>query len=155
MLLQENGFNTGLIKISPKAHIVTSLHIREDLKKLNKTQGTTARGIAPCYSDKYKRTGVQAKNVESLQPFIWDEILYGNILCEGAQGFWLDINQGNYPYTTSSVTLPYGSCSLGFSPKKIHAQRGPKTASVIIKIPTIAERVFFAPIVIKIKPSPT
>ncbi len=117
--LQENGFNTGLINISPKAHIVTSQHIREDLKKLNKTQGTTARGIAPCYSDKYKRTGVQAKTVESLQPFIWDEILYGNILCEGAQGFWLDINQGNYPYTTSSVTLPYGSCSLGFSPKKI------------------------------------
>ena len=36
-------------------------------------------------------------------------------LCEGAQGFWLDINYGNYPYVTSSNTLPYGSCSLGLS----------------------------------------
>ena len=36
-----------------------------------------------------------------------------------AQGFWLDINQGNYPYVTSSTTLPYGACSLGFSPKLI------------------------------------
>ena len=46
--------------------------------------------------------------------------LYGNILCEGAQGFWLDIDYGNYPYVTSSNTLPYGACSLGFSPKKIN-----------------------------------
>ena len=43
----------------------------------------------------------------------------GNILCEGAQGFYLDIDWGNYPYVTSSTTLPYGACSLGFSPKKI------------------------------------
>jgi adenylosuccinate synthase len=45
--------------------------------------------------------------------------LYGKILCEGAQSFWLDINYGNYPYVTSSETLPYSACSLGFSPKKI------------------------------------
>lgn len=117
--LQENNFNTDLIKISPKVHIVTSEHIIDDLNKLNKDQGTTARGIAPCYSDKYRRIGKQAKDVDILQGFIWNEKLYGNILCEGAQGFWLDINQGNYPYTTSSTTLPYGCCSLGFSPQKI------------------------------------
>ena len=35
-----------------------------------------------------------------------------------------------------------------------HAQRGPNTASVNIIIPTIAEGVFLAPIVIKIKPKP-
>ncbi len=117
--LQENGFNIDLIKISPKVHIVTPEHIKEDLNKLNKSQGTTARGIAPCYSDKYKRIGKQAKDIDILKAFIWNEKLYGKILCEGAQGFWLDINQGNYPYTTSSVTLPYGACSLGFSPQKI------------------------------------
>ena len=42
------------------------------------------------------------------------------ILCEGAQGFWLDINYGNYPFVTSSSTLPYSACSLGFSPKLIN-----------------------------------
>ena len=117
--LQENGFDTTLIKISPKSHIVTSEHIEEDIKVLCKSQGTTARGIAPCYSDKFKRIGCQAKDVPQLIDFLWDEKLYGNILCEGAQGFWLDINQGNYPYTTSSITLPYSSCSLGFPPQKI------------------------------------
>lgn len=117
--LNKNGFNTDLVKISPKAHIVTDNHIKEDLSILNKSQGTTARGIAPCYSDKYKRIGMQVKDVEELKEYLWDENLSGNILCEGAQGFWLDINQGNYPYTTSSVTLPYGSCSLGFAPQKI------------------------------------
>ena len=117
--LNKNGFNTDLVKISPKAHIVTDSHIKEDLSILNKSQGTTARGIAPCYSDKYKRIGMQVKDVEELKEYLWDENLSGNILCEGAQGFWLDINQGNYPYTTSSVTLPYGSCSLGFAPQKI------------------------------------
>lgn len=117
--LQENGFNTDLIKISPKAHVVTNEHIMEDMNKLNKSQGTTGRGIAPCYSDKYKRMGKQIKDIEILQSFLWNEKLYGNVLCEGAQGFWLDITQGNYPYTTSSTTLPYGACSLGFPPQKI------------------------------------
>jgi adenylosuccinate synthase len=77
-----------------------------------------SKGIAPCYRDKMARTGQLAKDVlpESL---LWDEKLYGDILCEGAQGFYLDIDWGNYPYVTSSTTLPYGACSLGFPPQKI------------------------------------
>ena len=51
---------------------------------------------------------------------MWDHKLHGNILCEGAQGFWLDINYGNYPFTTSSTTLPYGACSLGIPPQYIN-----------------------------------
>jgi adenylosuccinate synthase len=118
LYLKQNGFNTELIKISPKAHLVTDNHINEDVKDY-KSQGTTSKGIAPCYRDKYARVGTQIKDVDYFKPYIWDEALYGNVLCEGAQGFWLDINQGNYPYVTSSTTLPYGACSLGFSPKLI------------------------------------
>jgi len=118
--LQDNNFNISLIKISPKAHIVTEQHINEDKETLFKTQGSTAMGIAPCYSDKYRRVGIQASEIDELKEFIWDEKLYGYVLCEGAQGFWLDINHGNYPYVTSSVTLPYAACSLGFSPKMIN-----------------------------------
>ena len=117
--LKKNGFDTDLIKISPKAHIVTDKHIQQDINELNKEQGTTKRGIAPCYSDKYRRVGTQAINIPELKEYLWNGELYGNVLCEGAQGFWLDINEGNYPYTTSSVTLPYSACSLGFSPKLI------------------------------------
>ena len=64
--------------------------------------GTTARGIAPCYRDKYARIGKRVRDcADKFNGHIWDEKLWGNILCEGAQGFWLDINTGNYPYITS------------------------------------------------------
>ena len=64
------------------------------------------------------RIGKLAKDYLDKQ-YIWDGGLHGNILCEGAQSFWLDLNYGDYPYVTSSETLPYSACSLGFSPKKI------------------------------------
>lgn len=118
--LLEHGFNIDLVKISSKAHIITDKHIEEDIKKYLNAQGTTAKGIAPCYRDKYARIGIRVCDDPDFKNYIWDEKLEGNILCEGAQGFWLDINYGNYPYITSSVTLPYGACSLGFSPKLIN-----------------------------------
>ena len=96
------------------------MNILKKIKKYLNTQGTTAKGIAPCYRDKYARTGIRVCDDPDFKNYIWDEKLEGNILCEGAQGFWLDINYGNYPYITSSVTLPYGACSLGFSPKLIN-----------------------------------
>jgi adenylosuccinate synthase len=117
--LRENGFNTELIKISPKAHVILDKHIEYDKSYLLKSQGTTSKGIAPCYCDKYKRVGILAVSIPEFKSYIWDEKLEGNILCEGAQGFWLDINNGNYPFVTSSTTLPYGACSLGFPPQKI------------------------------------
>jgi len=122
--LEENGFDSSLVRISPMAHIVTSDHIDFDKKNLAGKLGTTSRGIAPAYSDKYARVGTQFKDVAAKDSFwksyLFDGRLYGNILCEGAQGFYLDINWGNYPYVTSSETLPYAACSVGFSPKKIN-----------------------------------
>lgn len=117
--LKKNGFNTDLIKISPKANIITSEHIEEDIQKYKNQFGSTATGIAPCYRDKYARIGKRVIDCNELKEYLWDENLYGNILCEGAQGFWLDINYGNYPYITSSNTLPYSACSLGFPPQLI------------------------------------
>jgi adenylosuccinate synthase len=116
--LKKEGFDTSLIKVSPKTHIITEKHIQYDLKFLKSKLGTTGQGIAPAYSDKALRIGKLAGNYLDKQ-YIWDGTLYGEILCEGAQSFWLDINYGDYPYVTSSETLPYSACSLGFSPKKI------------------------------------
>lgn len=118
--LKKNGFDISLIKISPKTHIISEKHIEDDIRELKDKQGTTSKGIAICYSDKYRRVGKRANDFSELTEFLWDEKLHGVILCEGAQGFWLDINYGNYPYVTSSTTLPYGACSLGFSPKLIN-----------------------------------
>ena len=117
--LDNLGFDTSLVKVSPKAHIVTDEHIEQDKKLFHKLLGTTAKGIGPCYSSKYSRTGIRAESVLD-EKWIWDEKFYGKVLCEGAQSYWLDINEGSYPYVTSSECLPYSACSLGFSPKKIN-----------------------------------
>jgi adenylosuccinate synthase len=42
------------------------------------------------------------------------------ILCEGAQGAWLDIDHGTYPFVTSSNTTVGGACTgLGIPPGRI------------------------------------
>lgn len=117
--LEENGFDTSLVKVSPNAHIITDEHIQKDIKELKPKLGTTGQGIAPCYADKMLRCGIQAKTVLP-KKYLWDGNLSGKVLCEGAQSVWLDIDHGDYPYVTSSTTMPYGACSLGFSPKKIN-----------------------------------
>jgi len=116
--LSASGFDTSLIKVHPNCHIVTDEHIDFDKKNLAAKLGTTSKGIAPAYSDKAARKGVLAKEVLD-EKLLWRSELHGSILCEGAQGVWLDLDQGNYPYVTSSTTLPYGACSLGFPPQKI------------------------------------
>ena len=119
--LKGHGFDTSLIKISPRTHIITSEHKEEDLKIYKKKQGSTGKGIAPCAKDKFGRLGILAKDGvgDFFKKYLQEEELYGDILCEGAQGYWLDINHGNYPYVTSSYTLPYSACSLGFPPQII------------------------------------
>lgn len=116
--ISKAGFDISLVKVSPNTHIVTDSHIEVDKKTLAKRLGTTSKGIAPAYADKAARSGLLAKDVLEYD-YIWDGDLYGNILCEGAQGVWLDINHGLYPYVTSSETLPYSSCSLGFPTQSI------------------------------------
>lgn len=115
--LRAAGFDTNLIKISPNAHIITENHIEYDKRHLQHL-GTTAQGIAPCYSDKMLRRGRRAIEMMESQ-WIWDGKLEGKVLCEGAQSVWLDVDHGDYPYVTSSTTMPYGACSLGFSPRKV------------------------------------
>ena len=104
--------------IHPYTHIITDEHIELD-KKENKI-GTTNKGNGPCYSDKYKRTGIRAENIKELKEFILPKeivknimkirpslyIGQGKILMEGSQGWWLDIDHGDYPYVTSSHIHP-------------------------------------------------
>jgi adenylosuccinate synthase len=116
--LGDAGFDTSLVKVSPSCHIVTDEHINFDKANLAKKLGTTSKGIAPSYAAKAARTGLLAKDVLD-KSMIWDGELFGRVLCEGAQGVWLDVNHGLYPYVTSSETLPYAACSIGFPPQKV------------------------------------
>jgi len=116
--LEINGFDSSLVKVSPRAHIIQNKHVDDDNRNLASKLGTTGNGIAPCYSDKSARNGILANQVLP-DKYIWDEKLFGNVLCEGAQGVWLDLDWGQYPWVTSSTTLPYAACSLGFPMNKI------------------------------------
>lgn len=115
--LEAVGLDISLVKIHPNCHIVQDFHIEDDDK--SNVIGTTVNGVGPTYADKALRIGLRARDVAELEPYILKQEVKGRILCEGAQGALLDINSDSYPYVTSSETMPYAACSLGFSHKKI------------------------------------
>ena len=98
----------GKIFIAENAHIITHDHLNEDGK--DTAIGTTKRGNGPAYRDKYARKGLRAKDIREFRPFLinlYEEFFENKtidpkVLFEGAQGFGLDIDWGDYPYVTSS-----------------------------------------------------
>lgn len=60
--------------------------------------------------------------VDSVPLYLHNNVKLGkNILFEGAQGYFLDIDQGTYPYVTSSNTTTAGICTgCGISPLEIN-----------------------------------
>ena len=107
-----------LLNISYNCHVITEGNINEDVNS-NKI-GTTGSGIGPTYSKKALRTGTRICDIDSLPYNVVNPSLflqkYENIFMEGAQGFELDIDNGDYPYVTSSPCI-VGSIFLnGISP---------------------------------------
>ena len=123
--LQDAGVKTdGLVFVSNNVHIITEEHLQEDGKDVS--IGTTKRGNGPAYTDKYARKGVRAEQVAELGPYLIDlyEELHGDdkqcrILFEGAQGFGLDIDWGDYPYCTSSTCTVGAAVANGVPASKI------------------------------------
>jgi len=114
----------GLVFIARNAHIITDEHIMED--RQDNTIGTTKRGVGQAYRDKHWRKGLRAEQVDSLKPYLIDmyEELHASdkncrILFEGAQGFGLDIDWGDYPYVTSSGCTVAAAIGNGVPPQKI------------------------------------
>lgn len=104
----------SLVKIDKNTCIINQSHIEEDSK--DTIIGSTKKGVGPASRDKYDRKSVQVQNVSDLKDFVIDfpEAVYRSdncsILGEGAQGFYLDVNFGEYPYVTST------HCSLAAVP---------------------------------------
>jgi adenylosuccinate synthase len=119
--LESNGIEVrSLLKIAANAHVITDFHIAEDKKDVD--IGTTKTGNGPAYRDKYARKGVMAVEMPEFDDFIIDMYteLHDNpdfdhieILCEGAQGFGLDIDWGEYPFVTSSHCTTAGVIQNG------------------------------------------
>lgn len=110
------------LKIAYNAHIVEKEYIEDDKK--NDKVGSTGRGIMPAYRAKYGRVGKRAENCEALKDFICDPYeLFddsSNILVEGSQGLFLDIDYGDYPFISSHSTTSYYLHSLGVSPRNLN-----------------------------------
>ena len=115
-----------LVFIASNAHLITDFHRVEDEK--DKKIGTTKRGNGPAYRDKYARKGVRALEDPRLEPYIISMYheLYENenfknikILFEGAQGFGLDPDWGDYPYVTSSHCTVGSALLNGVPPSAI------------------------------------
>ena len=123
--LQDAGVKTeGLVYVAKNVHIITEDHLQEDRK--DATIGTTKRGNGPAYRDKYNRKGLRAEQVETLKPYLIDlyEELHTSsqqcrILFEGAQGFGLDIDWGDYPYVTSSTCTVGAAVANGVPANKV------------------------------------
>ena len=130
--LNSVGINTkGLIFIDKRAHAVQSKHREEDSSESK--IGTTRQGIGPAYRDKYGRTGMRMEELYKFSPALHDEFysvidvyeLFHNkhndwrILCEGAQGFQIDIDWGDYPYVTSSHCTVGSAILNGIPPQRI------------------------------------
>jgi adenylosuccinate synthase len=123
--LKEGGVDTkGLVYIAENTHVITEEHLEEDDK--DTAIGTTKRGNGPAYREKYARNGFLAKDIPYLQPYLvnfYDELHKNTdnpiILCEGAQGFGLDIDWGDYPFVTSSHCTVGSAVLNGIPPKAI------------------------------------
>jgi adenylosuccinate synthase len=121
----------GLIFVDKRAHVVQSKHREED--SAESKIGTTRQGIGPAYRDKYGRTGMRMEELYKFAPELHDEYysvidvyeLFHNkhndwrILCEGAQGFQIDIDWGDYPYVTSSHCTVGSTILNGIPPQRI------------------------------------
>ena len=131
--LESVGINnvTDILYVSYNTHIIEQKHIEDD--RSNDKVGSTLSGIRPTYRDKFNRRGTR---VEDLNDFICGckvvdpyELFRGqnkplNILCEGAQGFELDIDWGDYPYVTSSNCIAGFCCTAAIPSQSIETVYG-------------------------------
>jgi len=126
-MLHAVGIQTkGLVFIADNAHIITEHHVNEDSRDTR--IGTTKQGNGPAYRDKYDRCGILARNHSDLVHSgylinMYEELYNGDtepvILFEGAQGFGLDVDWGDYPYVTSSHCTTAGALLNGVPPQAI------------------------------------
>lgn len=123
--LEEAGIEASkLVKVCYNAHVTTDRHMEEESSELK--IGTTRTGNGPTYRDKHARSGVRAEEIASLNRFLIDPYLAlkyeggtGVALMEGAQGFGLDIDWGDYPYVSSSNCTVAAAVNAGVPPQNI------------------------------------
>ena len=143
--LHERNITTDNLRISDRAHVILPYHIELDRlqeeAKGDKKIGTTIKGIGPAYMDKAARVGIRIADLldrevfeeyyeygQQIKQYVCDTSVLLNDaldngkreLFEGAQGVMLDIDQGTYPFVTSSNPLAGGvTIGSGVGPSKV------------------------------------
>lgn len=114
----------SLLRVASNAHIVQTSHINEEAGE--SAIGTTRTGNGPAYRDKHARTGMRAEDSRLLEEMLtdpYDELWKSDepsvVLMEGAQGFGLDIDWGDYPYVSSSNCTVGAAVNAGVPPQNI------------------------------------
>lgn len=123
--LEDAGINIkDKLFVDKRVNIITQKHLDEDGS--DTAIGTTKRGNGPAYRDKYDRKGIRFEQVKELHTFqvtdMYKEFFSDRdvvALFEGAQGFGLDIDWGDYPYVTSSTCTVGGAVANGVPPRSI------------------------------------
>lgn len=121
------------LMVDYRAHVVTDTHLEEDGRDV--VIGTTKKGIGPAYMSKIERTGIRVGDLPSHNFKVCDviDVFYNNtrsyfqfpfedtirVLCEGAQGYQLDVNFGKYPFVTASHCVSGAVCLNGIPPNAI------------------------------------
>ena len=125
--LESLGFDVkNNLFVDKRVHIIQPKHLEED--STDTKIGTTKTGNGPAYRDKYGRKGVRVDNILKANIIDIYEEFHGDqncrILFEGAQGFELDVDWGDYPYVTSSHCTVGGAILNGVPPQSIQKVYG-------------------------------
>lgn len=77
--MKERGVNTDNLFISDRAHVVMPYHLMLDelseLRLMDKRIDTTKKGIGPCYTDKFSRSGIRFCDL--IEPDVFKKKLSG------------------------------------------------------------------------------
>lgn len=132
-VLKEDITNTGLsgdpsrvLLIDPRCPVILEEHRVRDVSMTSKKIGTTGRGVGPTMEDQAARVGkrygeVYAGATTDTSEFLYRSICRGkSVLFEGAQGHYLDLWHGTYPFVTSApVTVGAVCTNAGIPPRLI------------------------------------
>jgi adenylosuccinate synthase len=137
--LTEANADSGLLRISPNAHLIMPYHVALDNAEEEGLTREVEAALAPKRLMLSSYLDQEGSSVESivesthehaltLRPYmtdvarlIWEACERGErVLCEGAQGALLDVDHGMYPFVTSSNCIAAAACTgAGVNPKQI------------------------------------
>jgi adenylosuccinate synthase len=124
-VLEKAGIDaSSLVRVASNAHAVQTSHVNEEAGE--SAIGTTRTGNGPAYRDKHARSGMRVEDSRTLESLLvdpYDELWKTEsdsvVLMEGAQGFGLDIDWGDYPYVSSSNCTVAAAVGAGVPPQNV------------------------------------